>query len=328
MAIADLDAAGRHPGDGPGRVFRCCGSACWAARVADARRVTRQRPAPARAGSSMTELTSVRVFSAAGRASTSDAVPVSSGRPSRHHRDVVGDLADDRQVVADEHDRQPGRRELASRSSTCAWTVTSSAVVGSSQSSTSARPRARPRSSPAGACRRRAGAGSRARGAPARGSRPARAARAPVSASARRGRPPTRRDLGDLGAHRETGSSAAASWKTRLTRAPRTARACQAASGSRCRLTLPATVADRQRAPAAAAHRRAQCQALAAARLADDAEGRPARDREGRSPSTARAPIPGTRSSSARSSTCARRGHRRTQPESASPSPISEKRDR
>ena len=61
------------------------------------------------------------------------------------------------------------RRRSSSRSSTCAWIVTSSAVVGSSAISSLGRRRSRSRSSRAGACRRTAGADSRRRGDAASG---------------------------------------------------------------------------------------------------------------------------------------------------------------
>ncbi len=68
---------------------------------------------------------------------------VSSGAllddPARvHDGDLVGRLGDDAEVVRDEHDRcaalRAGARAISSR--ICAWTVTSSAVVGSSAIST------------------------------------------------------------------------------------------------------------------------------------------------------------------------------------------------
>ena len=54
--------------------------------------------------------------------------------PARvHHRDLVGPAGDHAEVVGDEHHRHEALALLlASRSSTCACTVTSSAVVGSS----------------------------------------------------------------------------------------------------------------------------------------------------------------------------------------------------
>ncbi len=51
-----------------------------------------------------------------------------------HHRDRVGHLGDDAEVVRDQHDRHAGlaAEARASSSRICAWIVTSSAVVGSS----------------------------------------------------------------------------------------------------------------------------------------------------------------------------------------------------
>ena len=51
-----------------------------------------------------------------------------------HHRDAVGDVPDDREVVRDEEIRQRRTRAaaLASRLITCAWIETSSAETGSS----------------------------------------------------------------------------------------------------------------------------------------------------------------------------------------------------
>ena len=54
--------------------------------------------------------------------------------PGVHHGDVVGDLGDDAEVVGDHHDRgvELASAGAGSASRICAWTVTSSAVVGSS----------------------------------------------------------------------------------------------------------------------------------------------------------------------------------------------------
>ena len=54
--------------------------------------------------------------------------------PGVHHRQTVGDRRQHRQVVGDEHHRQTHGRACRSASScsTWAWTITSSAVVGSS----------------------------------------------------------------------------------------------------------------------------------------------------------------------------------------------------
>ena len=111
----------------------------------------------------------------------------------RHDADPVGDLADDAEVVGDEQHRHAEERAFISARSfrICAWTVTSSAVVGSSAMNRSGsfasaiaimtRWRCRPR---AGADRRRGGALRRA-GRQGRASRAcARAAPAPTACGA------------------------------------------------------------------------------------------------------------------------------------------------
>ena len=82
--------------------------------------------------------------------------------PCVHHRDAVGDLRRDPEVVRDEaRTCNRSRRAARGRSARiCACTVTSSAVVGSSAITSAGRPRSPSRSSPAGAARPRARAGS------------------------------------------------------------------------------------------------------------------------------------------------------------------------
>ena len=105
--------------------------------------------------------------------------------------------------------------------------VTSSAVVGSShEDQPAARTRARSRSSPAGACRRRARAGRRAPAAPGRGCRPGASARAPARAPAARLWPRcTCGPSAIWSPTRMTGLSAViGSWKIIAIAAPRTSR--------------------------------------------------------------------------------------------------------
>ena len=68
-----------------------------------------------------------------------DVAPISTISPAYMTAARVAHLRDDRQVVRDEdHEREPERRRLRPTSSSriCACTITSSAVVGSSASST------------------------------------------------------------------------------------------------------------------------------------------------------------------------------------------------
>ena len=110
-----------------------------------------------------------RAPSAAGRACTGGAArgrprrtaPVSTIRPAYITATRLAHLGDHREVVGDEDQATPARSHRPSSSRRIwSWMVTSSAVVGSSQRMTlRARRTARSRSSPAGACRRRARAG-------------------------------------------------------------------------------------------------------------------------------------------------------------------------
>ena len=100
---------------------------------------------------------------AAGRRASS--TPASLDDPAGvHDHDPVGDVGDDAEIVGDEQHRRCRARSRRSRSRSRirACTVTSSAVVGSSAiEQPRARRRSPSRSSPAGPCRRRAGADSR-----------------------------------------------------------------------------------------------------------------------------------------------------------------------
>ena len=137
------------------------------ARAVDgARRAARPPAEPAPPGSAApgvldgTAARSARCTPARGRAAAPRRVPARRPRPSLHHEDVVGELRHDRQVVADQDDRRAALGAIcSSRSSTCACTVTSSAVVGSSAITRRGRGRAPRRSARAGAARPRAASG-------------------------------------------------------------------------------------------------------------------------------------------------------------------------
>ena len=134
-----------RPDHRPGRLQRAAAAPrrSRSARQSGSRRSRWSAAAPVRGsppasvaapGGSGSEANSLREYGCAGRGRKRRARAVSTISPGVHHGDAVRHLRDDAQVVGDQQDRHAASLRCSSRSSsrTCAWIVTSSAVVGSS----------------------------------------------------------------------------------------------------------------------------------------------------------------------------------------------------
>ena len=134
---AGVAAARVGVGDSAGGTSsRTAGAAGSGTRAADRleRHAARRRSSPGAARSAAAPW----CRACSGRLSSGTTLAALDDAAGIHHHHPVGDLGDHAQIVGDEDDRHAGARAAGPCSSSriCAWTVTSSAVVGSSAIST------------------------------------------------------------------------------------------------------------------------------------------------------------------------------------------------